>query len=300
MDLPTENTPAVSDPAPNTQPVEKRPGIWSGLGIVALYFLLQFGLGILFGAIAAFVLVFGEAFNAGLHHYAPPDPKAAIQASMANPDTRVVFIVATIAAAAVVMVLIIRQFWRAQWSRAELPGFGLTPPSNKSAYLIAAVLGAAVLLLGGPLTHILAGHHQVDQDVSLLAGNVSIGMRLLLALLVVCVAPFVEELVFRGVLLSGLASRMPIGWAMLASAIVFGCVHLPDFKFAWYPVPALIILGRIGMAARAHALAVAVDYAARHQQLHRGDCVVRGCRSLIDSLKPQQEHPITAPDPGQN
>jgi hypothetical protein len=59
------------------------------------------------------------------------------------------------------------------------------------------------------------------------------------------VAPFVEELVFRGVLLSGLASRMPIGWAMLASAVVFGCVHLPDFKFAWYPVPALIILGLV-------------------------------------------------------
>jgi membrane protease YdiL (CAAX protease family) len=166
-----------------------------------------------------------------------------MQALMANPDTRVVFIVATIAAAALVMTLLIRQFWRAQWSRADLPGFGFTPPAKKHAYLIAVLLGAAVLLLGGPLTHLLAGHQEVNQDVSVLAGNVSIGMRLLLALLVVCVAPFVEELVFRGVLLSGLASRMPIGWAMLASAVVFGCVHLPDFKFAWYPVPALVILG---------------------------------------------------------
>src|SRR6185437_2859521 len=142
----------------------------------------------------------------------------------ANPDTRVIFIVATIAAAAAVMILLIRQFWRAQWSRAELPGFGFTPPAKKSAYLIAVLLGAIVLFLGGPLTHLLAGHHEVNQDVSLLAGNVSVGMR---------------------VLLSGLARRMPIGWAMLASAIVFGCVHLPDFKFAWYPVPALIILGLV-------------------------------------------------------
>jgi membrane protease YdiL (CAAX protease family) len=164
---------------------------------------------------------------------------------MANPDTRVVFVVATIAGAAVVMTLLIRQFWRVQWSRAALPGFGFTPPAKKSAYPLAVLLGAAVLLLSGPLTHILAGHHPVNQDVSLLAGNVSVGMRLLLALLVVCVAPFVEELVFRGVLLSGLASRMPTGWAMLASAIVFGCVHLPDFKFAWYPVPALVILGLV-------------------------------------------------------
>jgi membrane protease YdiL (CAAX protease family) len=243
MDLPTENTPAVPDATATAQPVEKRPGVWSGLGIVALYFLLQFGLGILFGVIAGFVLVFKAAFDAGLHQRAPPDAKAVMQALMANPDTRVVFIVATIAAAALVMTLLIRQFWRAQWSRADLPGFGFTPPAKKHAYLIAVLLGAAVLLLGGPLTHLLAGHQEVNQDVSLLAGNVSIGMRLLLALLVVCVAPFVEELVFRGVLLSGLASRMPIGWAMLASAVVFGCVHLPDFKFAWYPVPALVILG---------------------------------------------------------
>src|SRR6185437_7523835 len=212
MDLPTENTPAVSDPAPNTQPVEKRPGVWSGLGIVALYFLLQFGLGLLFGAMAGFLLMVKAAFQAGLHHRAPPDARAVMQALQASPDTRVIFIVATIVAAAAVMILLVRQFWRAQWSRAELPGFGLTAPANKASYLIAVLLGVAVLLLGGPLTHILAGHHQVDQDVSLL---------------------------------SGLASRMPIGWAMLVGAIVFGCVHLPDFKFAWYPVPALIILGLV-------------------------------------------------------
>jgi len=245
MDLPTENTPAISNTALSPQPAPKQPGIWSGLGIVALYFLLQFGLGILFGVVAGFVLMVKAAFNAGLHHRAPPDARAVMQASMANPDTRVIFIVATIAAAAAVMILLIRQFWRAQWSRAELPGFGFTPPAKKSAYLIAVLLGAIVLFLGGPLTHLLAGHHEVNQDVSLLAGNVSVGMRLMLAVLVVCVAPFVEELVFRGVLLSGLASRMPIGWAMLASAVVFGCVHLPDFKFAWYPVPALIILGLV-------------------------------------------------------
>jgi membrane protease YdiL (CAAX protease family) len=243
MDLPTENTPAVSDSPFTVPPVEKRPGVLSGLGIVALYFLLQFGLGILFGVIAGFVLMVKASFEAGLHHRAPPDAKAVMQAAMANPDTRVVFVLATIAGAAAVMTLLIRRFWRVQWSRAELPGFGLIQPARKSSYLIAVLLGVIVLFLGGALTHLLAGHHQVDQDVSLLAGNVSIGMRLLLALLVVCVAPFVEELVFRGVLLSGFASRMPTGWAMLASAVVFGCVHLPDFKFAWYPVPALIILG---------------------------------------------------------
>lgn len=223
--------------------MDKRPGVWSGLGIVLLYFLLQFGLGILFGAIVGFVSMVKTAFQGTPHHLTLPDSKTVMQTLQVNPDARVVFIVATIGAAAVVMVLLIRQLWRAQWSRAELPGFGFTPPAKKHSYLIAVLLGAAVLLLGGPLTHLLAGHRQVAQDVSLLAGNVPFGMRVLLAALVVCVAPFVEELVFRGVLLSGFASRLPIGWAMLASAVVFGCVHLPDFKFAWYPIPTLIVLG---------------------------------------------------------
>ena len=47
----------------------------------------------------------------------------------------------------------------------------------------------------------------------------------------------------RSTLLPVAWSRVPVGWAMLASAVVFGCVHLPDFKFAWYPVPALVLLG---------------------------------------------------------
>ncbi|MGH8184183.1 MAG: lysostaphin resistance A-like protein, partial [Rhodanobacteraceae bacterium] len=46
-------------------------------------------------------------------------------------------------------------------------------------------------------------------------------------------------------LLSGLASRLRIGWAIVASAVIFGCAHLPDFKFAWYPVPSLILLGLV-------------------------------------------------------
>ena len=100
-----------------------------------------------------------------------------------------------------------------------------------------------VLFAGMLLTHLLAGQHSVNQDVTVMAAKVPINLRVMLALLVVCVAPVVEELVFRGVLLSGLARRMHVGWAIVASAVIFGCVHLPDFKFAWYPVPALVLVG---------------------------------------------------------
>ncbi|WHZ19197.1 MAG: hypothetical protein OJF55_001346 [Rhodanobacteraceae bacterium] len=242
MDLPTENTPAVPAAAAAVQTVEKRPGVWSGLGIVALYFLLQFGLGILAGMAIGVVL----GIKAGLQSAAAHrtfDPQSLVRLMQANPDIRAITAVLTIAAAAAVMTAIVRQTWPAQWARAELPGFGLTRPNGKYAYLGAVLLALLVLMVGNLMTHLLAGSHPIRQDVTLLAGNVSPGLRMLLALLVVGVAPFVEELVFRGVLLSGLASRMHIGWAVVLSALVFGCVHLPDFKFAWYPVPALVLLG---------------------------------------------------------
>lgn len=250
MDLPTtdQTSGPHGDASAGTMmpgaPPAKRPGVRSALGTVALYFLLQFGLSILVGGVIGFALALKAGINAGLHHQRP-DVKAIAQMVRSNPDMPIVITVITIAAAAVIMALLIRRSWPAQWSRAELPGFGFTQPVNKLCFPGAIVLGFVALLLGGAITHLLAGHHPVHQDVAVMAGKVSPDMRILLALLVVCVAPFVEELVFRGVLLSGLASRMRIGWAMLVSAIVFGCVHLPDFKFAWYPVPALILLGLV-------------------------------------------------------
>ena len=245
MDSPTETTPArVTGDEMKTPAGARRPGVWSGLGTVALYFLLQFGLSILAGFALGFVLALKTGFVAGLHRQRP-DMQAIAQMIRTNPDVPIIITVVTIAAAAAIMAVLVRRSWPGQWPQAELPGFGFAPPANKLAYPGAIIVGFIVLLLGGAITHLLAGHHPVHQDVAVMAGKVSLDMRILLALLVIGVAPFVEELVFRGVLLSGLASRMRIGWAMLVSAIVFGCVHLPDFKFAWYPVPALVLLGLV-------------------------------------------------------
>lgn len=245
MDLPDETgQSAHADDAMIAPAPPNRPGVWSGLGTVALYFLLQFGLSILAGTAIGFVLAVKAGIVAGMRHQRP-DIKALAHTMQANPALQVVLAVITIAAAAVVMATLVRRTWPAQWSRADLPGFGFVQPKTVLAYPGAILLGFGVLLVGGITTHLLANGHPVHQDVGVMAGKVPLGMRALLAALVVGVAPFVEELVFRGVLLSGLASRMRIGWAIAASAVIFGGVHLPDFGFAWYPVPALILLGLV-------------------------------------------------------
>ena len=174
MDLSTDNAPVVSDTA--LQPVEKRPGVWSGLGIVALYFLLQFGIAMLAGGMIAFVFALKAGIAAGMHH-TKPDTHAIAQLLQTNPDLRVILTVVTIAAAAVVMGLLVRQFWPAQWSRAELPGFGFTPTRDKLWYPGAVGLGVVVLLAGTVLTHLLAGQHPINQDVSVMAAK-PLGTRL--------------------------------------------------------------------------------------------------------------------------
>lgn len=64
----------------------------------------------------------------------------------------------------------------------------------------------------------------------------------LLAVGVVVVAPVVEELVFRGLLLRSLLRRMSPGWAVAVSAGLFGIVHLAD-PGAAVVVPGLVALG---------------------------------------------------------
>lgn len=224
--------------APMSGPSSRHPGVWSGLGLVVLYFLLQFGISFAAGALLALALKLRIGFGAGVRHV-----PGAMDLLRTNADARAVLAVVTIVVAAIVVILIVRRLWPAQWSRAELPGFGFTPPANRLAYVGAVALAVILLMVSGPLTEVLAGKHPVQQNIDVMADQVSLGMRVPLAILVVCVAPVIEELVFRGVLLSGLASRMRVGWAILVSALIFGCAHLPDFQFAWYPVPALVLLG---------------------------------------------------------
>lgn len=51
------------------------------------------------------------------------------------------------------------------------------------------------------------------------------------------IAPFAEELLFRGVIFAGLAQRLPLGWAAAISGIIFGAAHLDP----WSIVPLAIV-----------------------------------------------------------
>jgi membrane protease YdiL (CAAX protease family) len=114
------------------------------------------------------------------------------------------------------------------------------------------VLSGALLLAGGVgIAWFLAWAQSVFIPVPveylealervLVAETVS---RFLWLLLLVAVVPAVaEEVLFRGVLLSGLRSRLPDLWAVLLSGLIFGLFHVsPETAFRVIPTAWLGIL----------------------------------------------------------
>lgn len=51
------------------------------------------------------------------------------------------------------------------------------------------------------------------------------------------IAPFVEEIFFRGFLYSALRKKVGVGWAIILSAVIFGFMHAN----AWTVIPVIII-----------------------------------------------------------
>lgn len=210
------------------------PHLGSAIGMIALYFALQF--------LASGLVGLGLGFALGVTGTPMAGMAARIRAVLAQPDTNALMVILTLLLAASVTIILVRRLWPAAWSHGAPPGLGLTRPGRPLFYLAAVVLGLALPIAGGWLTRWIAHGHEVTQDVKQIGGAASLALRLPLALVVVSVGPLVEELLFRGALLSALLRRMGSGAAIATSSLVFACVHLPDLGFLWYAVPNLALL----------------------------------------------------------
>jgi membrane protease YdiL (CAAX protease family) len=66
--------------------------------------------------------------------------------------------------------------------------------------------------------------------------------RIVLVVLIVCIAPVAEELLFRGIILRAALRRMHAGGAVLVSGASFAALHLLDIT-TFPAIPALFALG---------------------------------------------------------
>jgi uncharacterized protein len=190
----------------------------------------------------------------------------------------------TLCISAAVTLFVADRKWPRLWSLTLPPGLGFTWPTRPLFFTLAVVVGLTAPLLGGLLTHLLAQHHDVSQNIQQLGRATSPELRVPLVLVVTSVGPLVEELLFRGVLLSALLNpvlipRRRIGWAVLISSLAFALVHLPGLNWQAYALPQLMLLALVLAWLRLHSgsiwpgvlahgsynlLAVAAWFAASH------------------------------------
>lgn len=66
-----------------------------------------------------------------------------------------------------------------------------------------------------------------------------------LAVFAVVIGPFMEELIFRGVLFSAFETRIGLTFAILATAALFAAMHIPEYSGAWHHVLFIFAVGLV-------------------------------------------------------
>jgi membrane protease YdiL (CAAX protease family) len=119
-------------------------------------------------------------------------------------------------------------------------------------------VGAVIVALGVPLVGNTEGIEEISADRTYVVS---------LVITAVVAAPIVEEMVFRGVVMRGLRSRMPIAAVVVVQGLLFGAAHIDPVRGVGNIGLVLVlagvgiafgvsvaVLGRIGPAMVAHAL----------------------------------------------
>lgn len=112
--------------------------------------------------------------------------------------------------------------------------------------VLAAATGALVRAFDIPF------RSNLDLDLSLLAVDSRRTVLWSYGLCLVLVAPIVEEALFRGLVLAGFATRLPIMAAVAGQGVLFGAAHFSP-RFGREAIGLLLILAVIGIALGAAA-----------------------------------------------
>ncbi|WP_158885694.1 type II CAAX endopeptidase family protein [Rhodanobacter sp. L36] len=244
MDTLLHNVPTSPPPLPmRASPPSaspRAPGLGVAIGFIAMYFLLQIGLGLVAGLVVAVIVGVQAFLHGGWAALAGLEPR--VQTTLEQPDIHAALIIAVLVGSALLTLWMAWKKWPRFWSMPDPPGFGFAMPNASAFFIVAIALGIAAPMLGGAVTHVLAGDHPVSQDIQQLGAQAQIGTRVVLALMVATLGPIVEELLFRGLLLSALMRRWQVGWAVAVTSLLFVLIHLPGLKLQWYALPDLFLL----------------------------------------------------------
>lgn len=123
-------------------------------------------------------------------------------------------------------------------------------PKNSAVYLLAGVVLSLVLQ---GVAHFLPMPKQLPIDLFFQTSTEA----WVLSIFGVTVAPFMEEMFFRGFLYPVLARRVGMTIAILLTATAFGLLHAPQLGRAWAPILVVFLVGLVLTLTRALTRSVA-------------------------------------------
>ncbi len=210
-------------------------GAFAGIGIWLLSFISPLVLQIIF--IIPFTLTLaGETGG--------PPAQEQMQEELTKwigtPTGAMVVLAATIGAQLITIIVC----WMVVTRNREEPFFeslGWHWADMRGAMRVFFVLGtvAAMYALNGTLVRFLPESEQTDFQKLLSAG---LSIRIVIVVMAVLTAPIVEEVVYRGVLYSGLRHKMSMQGSVIIVTLLFVAVHVPQYWGAWAGIVGLIFL----------------------------------------------------------
>ncbi|MFC5438004.1 CPBP family intramembrane glutamic endopeptidase [Rhodanobacter umsongensis] len=204
--------------------------------MIATYFVLQ----VVVSTLAAGMISLMAALQRN-----GPGPGHAIPTALEQPVAGALLATLSLGIAAPLTLWLAHRRWPLLWSQAQPPGLGVASPRRQRFFALAVAVGLMAPWLGALLTWLLAHGHAVPQAIQQLGSSAPLALRIPLMLAVVSVGPLVEELLFRGVLLSALLERWGIGRGVAISSLAFALIHLPGLDFQWYALPDLLLLALV-------------------------------------------------------
>ncbi len=146
------------------------------------------------------------------------------------------------------LAILVGALWRWRSLPADEAGRVFVRPSPWIATVCCGLLSGVGLLIA--MVVVMAIGLALDGSMAdrLEESQVELGLgfwpKALAVVALVLFAPLGEELLFRGLLLRGLASRMGFWWATAVSSVVFGMAHLDVwFSQIWARGVALVLVG---------------------------------------------------------
>lgn len=125
-----------------------------------------------------------------------------------------------------------------RWSWTDAVGLRAFEPGRGIALALGVAFAGRLLATAWRVLVFLAGFEPpAELDVTRLFPVDAVGVAALFAIAVI-VGPFVEEVVFRGVLYGALRNRVGPGWGMWLSGTMFGLVHV---DLLWLVVPTALL-----------------------------------------------------------